>query len=90
MADHLKTGLRRGTLVEPRKDLQKLRHRAQPANHHLLARNNRTSRAQTGVDGEVGGGVAGSLVFDQGPLQQCVDMAVLPVHGSFSRGQGCT
>ena len=90
MADHLEAGLRRGALVEPGKDLQKLRHRAQPANHHLLPRNDGAGGAQVGVDGEVGGGVAGGLVFHQGLLQQCVDAAVLPIHGSSSRGQGPT
>ena len=90
MADDLEACLRRSAPVEPRKNLQNARHRAQAANRHLLARQNRAGGAQTGIDGEVGRGVAGGLIFHQGLLQQCIDMAVLPVHGSFLRGQACT
>ena len=36
--------------------------------------------AQAGVDGEIGRGVAGGLIFNQRPLQQCVDAAALPIH----------
>ena len=88
MADDLEAPLRRGALVEAGKDLKQARHRAQPANHHLLPRDDRACRLQRRIDGQVGRGVAGGLVFDQGPLQQCVDAAALPVHGSFLRGSG--
>ena len=90
MADHFKARLRRGALVEMGENLQKAGNRAQAANHHLLPRNNRAGRAQARVDGEIGRGVAGGLIFNQRPLQQCVDAAALPVHGSFSRGQRST
>ena len=69
-----------GRAVEAGKDLKKARHRAQAGNHQLLAGDDRGCGAQVGIDGQVGGGVAGGLVFHQGLLQQCVDAAALPVH----------
>ncbi len=80
MADDLKTVVRLGALVEAGKDLKEARDGAQPGDDQLLAGNDGASGAQIGIDGEMGGGVADSLVFYQGLLQQCVDAVALPVH----------
>ncbi len=83
MADDLEAGLRRGARVKPGIDLQKAGNDAQAADHQLLPRQNRSRGAQVGVNGEVGGGIRGGLVFNKRLLQQCVDAAALPVHIFF-------
>jgi hypothetical protein len=59
--------------IEAGEDLKEAGHGAQAGHDHFLARDDGGRGAQLGIDGEVGGGVLGGLVFHQGLLQQCVD-----------------
>ncbi len=90
MADDFKAGLRLGMRVELRvrmgvetgKDFKQAGDRAEAADDHVLAGDDGGGGAQVGIDGEVGGSVAGGLVFNQGLLQQCVDAGAFPIHKS--------
>jgi len=87
VADDLKAGLRRGTGVEMGEDFKQARHRTQAADHQFLPGHDGGGGAQVGVDGQVGGGVAGGLVFKKRLLQQCVDTGAFPVHGEVVSSQ---
>ena len=52
--------------------------------HELFAGDDGPGRAEIGIDGEMGGGVARSLVLKQGLLQQRVDAVALPIHKAAS------
>ena len=80
MADDFKAGLRRRARVKTSKDFKEARDRAETGDDQLLPGHDGGRGAQFRVDGQVGGGVAGGLVFRQGLLQQCVDAAAFPVH----------
>ena len=75
MADDFEAVWAWGRGIEAGEDLKEARHGAEAGDDHLLPGEDGGGGAQVGVDGEVGGGVAGGLVFHQGLLQQCVDAA---------------
>ena len=80
MADDLEAGMRLGALVETGEDFEQARHGSEAGDDHLLPREDGTGGAQAWVDGVVGCGVVGSLVFDQGLFKNCIDAAALPFH----------
>jgi hypothetical protein len=81
MADDLEAGLRGGARIEAGENLEEARDGAEASHDKLLAGHDRCRGAQVRVDGQVGRGVAGSLVFNQRLLQQCIDAVALPIHG---------
>jgi hypothetical protein len=84
MADDFKAGLRGGRGSRRAKISRKRGTAPRPETTISWRAQDGGRGAQVGVDGEVGGGVAGGLVFNQGLLQQCVDAVLFQ-----SIGQGC-
>jgi len=84
MAHNLETCMRLRARIEAGVDLKKARNGAEAGHHQVLAGDDRGGGAQAGIDGQMRGGIARSLVLQQGLLQQCVDAMAFPVHSSAS------
>src|SRR5579859_2380124 len=83
MADDFVARLRvsgAGKTVEAAEDFKDARDAAEAGDDQLLAREDGGCGAQVGIDGEAGGGVARSFVFDERLLEEGVDAAIFPVH----------
>jgi len=86
VADDFEARLCGGPGVETGEDFKEARDGSQAGDDHFLAGEDVGRGAQVGVDDEVGGGVAGGLVFNQGLLQQCVDAMAFPIHRAENSG----